>query len=117
MSAANLVRLLRPDQPAEVRRSAILVLAELGIRETEIASAIRETLDDPDPAVRLQAIQAVGKLKVDAALPQLLDRIRGGGPEAEQSAEAAVRRGAKGAKALQELMPKVAPGLRRYIAA
>ena len=115
--AANLVRLLRPDQPAEVRRSAILVLAELGLRETNVASAIRESLDDPEPAVRLQAIQAVGKLKVDAALPQLLERIRGGGPEAEQSAEAAVRLGAKGSKGLQELMPKVAPGLRRYIAA
>jgi HEAT repeat protein len=115
--AAKLVRLLRPDQPADIRRAAALVLAELDLREAAVATAIREALDDPDPAVRLQAIQAVGRLKVDAALPQLLDRIRGGGPEAEQSAEAAVRLGAKGARALQDLMPKVAPGLRRYIAA
>ena len=115
--AAKLVGLLRPDQSGDVRRSTILVLTELGLREAEVARAVREALDDPEPAVRLQAIQAVGKLKVDAALPQLLERIRGGGPEAEQSAEAAVRLGAKGSKALQELMPKVAPGLRRYIAA
>jgi HEAT repeat protein len=115
--AAKLVRLLRPDQPADVRRAAILVLAELGLREADAAAAIREALDDSDPTVRLQAIQAVGKLRVDAALPQLLERIRGGGPEAEQSAESAVRLGAKGSKGLQELMPKVAPGLRRYIAA
>jgi HEAT repeat protein len=115
--AAKLVRLLRPDQPADVRRAAILVLTELGLRDAEVATAVREALDDPDPTVRLQAIQAVGKLKVDATLPQLLERIRGGGPEAEQSAEAAVRLGAKGSKGLQELMPRVAPGLRRYIAA
>ncbi len=117
VAAAKLVRLLRPDQPADVRRAAILVLAELGLREADAASAIRESLDDPDSAVRLQAIQAVGRLKIDGALPQLLERIRGGGPESEQAAEAAVRLGAKGSKALQQLMPKVAPGLRRYIAA
>src|SRR5215207_10080395 len=115
--AASLVRLLNPDQPADVRRSAAVVLAELGLRDTQVSAAVADALDDPEAAVRLQAIQAVGKLKIDAALPQLLDRIRGGGPEAEQSAEAAVRLGAKGTKALQALMPKVAPGLRRYIAA
>src|SRR5581483_9478727 len=115
--AAKLVRLLRPDQTAGVRRAAAVVLAELGLRDAEVSAAVRESLDDPDPAVRLQAIHAVGRLKIDAALPQLLDRIRGGGEEAEQAAEAAVRLGAKAVRALQDLMPKVAPGLRRYIAA
>src|SRR5437660_1724512 len=115
--AAKLVRLLQPDQPADVRRATALVLAELDLRETHVAAALRESLDDPEPAVRLQAIHAIGKLKIDAALPQLHDLIRGAGPEAELSAEATVRLGVKGAKALQALMPKVAPGLRRYIAA
>src|SRR5437762_3318298 len=117
VATANLVRLLKPDQPADVRRAAAIVLAELDLRDAAVSTGVREALDDPESAVRLQAIQAVGKLKIDTALPQLLDRIRGGGPEAEQSAEAAVRLGAKGTKALQQLMPKVAPGLRRYIAA
>ncbi|HEY1377928.1 MAG TPA: HEAT repeat domain-containing protein [Gemmataceae bacterium] len=117
VATANLVRLLKTDQPADVRRAAAVVIAELDLRDAAVATAIREALDDPDPAVRLQAIQAVGRLKIDAALPQLIDRIRGGGPEAEQAAEAAVRLGSKGTKALQGLMPKVAPGLRRYIAA
>src|SRR2546429_7503093 len=117
VATANLVRLLKTDQPADVRRSAVVVLTELDLRDNAVSTAVREALDDPDPAVRLQAIQAVGKLKLDAALPQLLDRIRGGGPEAELSAEATVRLGAKGTKALQALMPQVAPGLRRYIAA
>jgi hypothetical protein len=115
--ASKLVDLLQPEHPADVRRSAAVVLAELDLRESGVAKAILEALDDPDPAVRLQAIQAVGKLKLDAALPRLLDRIYGGGPEAEQSAESAVRLGAKGVKGLQALMPKVSPGLRRYIAA
>src|SRR5205823_1774222 len=115
--AAKLVRLLGADQPADVRRATTVVLAELGLRDNEVSAAVRDALDDPESAVRLQAIHAVGKLRIDAALPHLLDRIRGGGPEAEQAAEAAVRLGAKGSKALQGLMPKVAPGLRRYIAA
>src|SRR5207249_8335453 len=113
VAAASLVRLLRPDQTADVRRAAAVVLGELGLRDTPVSAAVIDALDDPESAVRLQAIQAVGKLKIDAALPQLLDRIRGGGPEAEQAAEAVVRLGAKGSKALQQLMPKVAPGLRR----
>src|SRR5947209_17057903 len=115
--AAKLVALLDSDRPADVRRAAVVVIAELDLRDNPVATALRKALDDPDPPVRLQAIQAVGKLRIDAALPQLLDRIRGGGPEAEQSAEAAVRLGAEGTRALQELIAKVAPGLRRHIAA
>src|SRR5581483_6284333 len=107
--AAKLVRLLRPDQTAGVRRAAAVVLAELGLRDAEVSAAVRESLDDPDPAVRLQAIHAVGRLKIDAALPQLLDRIRGGGEEAEQAAGAAVRLGAKAVRRRQDLMPRVAP--------
>ncbi len=46
----------------------------------------------------------------------MLERIKEGGEEAEQAAQAAAKLGSKGSRALQELMPKVAPGLRRYIA-
>ena len=58
----------------------------------------------------------MGNLRIEAALPHLLERIKEGGEEAEQAAQAAAKMGAKGSRALQELMPKVAPGLRRYIA-
>src|SRR5205823_10657532 len=64
-----------------------------------------------------QVIRAVGKLKIEAALPHLLARIKEGGHEADEAAHAAARIGPKGTRALQELMPRVAPGLRRYIAA
>ena len=65
----------------------------------------------------VQVIRTVGKLRVEPALPRLTARIKEGGPEADEAAHAAAHLGAKGTRALQELMPKVAPGLRRYIAA
>lgn len=117
VTSSKLVALLDPEQDVEVRRSAVIVLSELGLKSNDVANGVLAALDDPDQSVRQQAIQAVGRLKIDAALTQLLDRIRSGGPEAELSAEAAVRLGAKGVKALQALMPQVSPGLRRYIAA
>jgi HEAT repeat protein len=119
MPTANhkLLGLLRPGNSAEIRRAAALVLGELGDRDKETSAALRERLEDNDAAVRLEAVRAVGKLRVEAALPTLLDRIRDGGVEAEQAALAAAHLGAKATKALQEMMPRVAPGLRRYIAA
>jgi hypothetical protein len=113
----KLVRLLNADHPAEVRCAAALILGELGVRDAAVGRALVEHLADPESAVRLQVIGAVGKLRVEQALPGLLEKIREGGEEAERAAHAAARLGAKGARGLQELMPKVAPGLRRYIAA
>jgi HEAT repeat protein len=114
--AAKLLELLDAERPAETRRAAVLVVGEVGLRDAATAKAICASLEDADPAVRLEAIRAAGKLKVDAALPLLLERIKVGGVEAEQAALSAARLGARGTRALQELMPKVAPGLRRYIA-
>jgi HEAT repeat protein len=61
-------------------------------------------------------MKSIGKLRVDAALPRLLERVRHGGEEAETAAQAAAHLGAKGTHALQNLMGQVAPGLRRRIA-
>ncbi len=108
---------MNADQPPEVRCAAALVLGELGGRDAEVSRALCEHLEDDDAALRLQVIRAVGKLRVEPALPQLLERIKDGGAEAEQAALAAARLGARGTRGLQELMPRVAPGLRRYIAA
>ncbi len=113
----KLLRLLQADHPVEIRRAAALVLGELGVRDAEAADALCEGLEDPEPAVRLEVIRSVGKLRVEQALPRLLERIRTGGEEADAAAHAAAHLGVKGTRALQELMPKVAPGLRRYIAA
>jgi HEAT repeat protein len=113
----KVLKLLDADQPAEVRCAAAMVLGEVGVRNAEVAKALRECLDDEAPAVRLQAIRAAGKLRMADVLPRLLERVKDGGEEAHEAVEAAARLGPKGSKALQELMPRVAPGVRRIIAA
>jgi HEAT repeat protein len=116
-TSKKLLSLLDGSRPPEVRRAAMVVLGEIGLREASIAGAVSEGLEDTDPAVRLAALSAAGKLGVERAIPQLLERVRLGGEESEAAARAASRLGAKGSKALQGLMPQVAPGLRRRIAA
>src|SRR5438034_1333822 len=113
----KIVRLLQSEHAPEARSAAALVLGEVGTRDAELAKVLCERLQDADPTLRLQVIKSVGKLRVEQALPRLMERIKEGGEEAEAAAQAAAHMGAKGTKALQDLMPKVAPGLRRYIAA
>ena len=113
----KLARLLKADQTPEVRAAAALVVAELGIKDAEISSALLALLDDEAEEVRLRAIHAVGSLKVTKALPTLIERVKQGGDESHRAAESAARLGSEGARALQELMHGVSPGLRRYIAA
>jgi hypothetical protein len=115
--AQKILRLMQPDNPPEVRCAAAVVLGELGARDADISRELCKRLADDEPVLRLAAIRAVGKLRIDPALPQLLERIKAGGEEAEAAAQSAAQLGAKGTRGLQELMPRVAPGLRRYIAA
>jgi HEAT repeat protein len=113
----KLLRLLNAEHPPDVRRAAALVLGELGVRDADAAKALGDALEDAEPSVRLEVVRAVGKLRIESALPRLLSRIKEGGEEAGAAAQAAAHLGAKGTRALQDLMPKVAPGLRRTIAA
>jgi HEAT repeat protein len=113
----KILKLLNPANAPEVRCAAALVLAEVGVRDGDVNQALSSCLDDTVPAVRLQAIRAVGKLGVAAVLPRLLERIEHGGEESHVAAEAVARLGEKGSKALHGLMPRVAPGVRRTIAA
>src|SRR5206468_11794831 len=85
-------------------------------RDAELTQVLLAALDDADPSVRLQALTAVGKLRIESALARLLERITEGGLESEVAAQAAARLGARGTNALRGLMSKVAPGLRRRIA-
>jgi HEAT repeat protein len=117
VSLKKLLRLLEADQPQDVRSAVALVLGELGVKDGELSKELIEQFKDPDTALRLQVIKAIGKLRIDSALRPLLERIKAGGEESAEAAQAAARLGGKGTRALQELMPQVAPGLRRYIAA
>src|SRR5262249_6184225 len=113
----KLLQLLGPGHPAELRAATALVLGEIVGRDTDASRALCAALKDADPAVRTQALIAVGKLRIERALPELLNRLREGGPESELAAQSAARLGAKGIRALQGMMSEVAPGLRRRIAA
>jgi hypothetical protein len=116
VSLSKILRMLSPGNNVEVRRAAVTVLGELGERTGEVPDAVVAALADDDGEVRLRAITAAGKLRVEKALPLLTERIKAGGTEAVQAAEVAARLGAKGRRQLHDLMPQVAPGLRRYIA-
>jgi HEAT repeats len=115
ISAKKLAKLMRPEQPIEIRGSAVVVAAELAVKDPDIAAEVIERISDESDAVRIQAIKAVGKLKLTKALPMLMERIENGGEEAKLAAEAAAKLGNEGVKRLQEMMHQVAPGLRRYI--
>jgi hypothetical protein len=116
-TSKKLVRLLQPTNPPEVRCAAALVLGEVGGRDAESARALCDGLQDLESPVRLQVLIAIGKLRIESALPALLAGVHQGGPEAEAAAQAAAQLGAKATRALRELMTQVAPGLRRRIAA
>lgn len=115
--ADKLIRLTTPGHPSEVRCAAVTVLGELGGRDAEVNAAVLEALAADDPAVRVRAVRAAGQLKIDKALPTLIERINHGGAEGELAAEAAAKLGPKGTHALQEVIHKVVPGVRKYIAA
>jgi HEAT repeat protein len=112
----KLLHLFAPESSAEVRRAAVVVLGELGLRDAEVSRAVCDGLADPDAGVRLRLLTVIGQLRIEPALPQLLKKIEEGGEESELAALAAAKLGAKGTRALQDLMHKVAPGLRRRIA-
>ena len=114
--AKKIAKLLSSSTPS-VRSASLLVAGELGAKDPEIASAVLALLDDPAGFVRIEAVRTAGKLKLEKALPTLLDRIGHGGTEGDASAKSAAAMGAKGVKALQELLHKVVPGVRKYIAA
>lgn len=115
--ADKIIRFTGPDHSPEVRAAAITVLGELGGRDTAVSSAILDALSADDGSVRVRAVRAAGQLRIDKSLPLLIERINHGGVEGELAAEAAAKLGTKGTHALQEVIHKVVPGVRKYIAA
>lgn len=116
-TSQKLVQLLGPKHPGELRCAAALVLGEIGCRGAELAQPLLEALDEGDPAFRAQVLTAIGKLRIERALPRLIEVVSSGGPEAELAAQAAARLGARGTKALRQVMEGASPVLRRRVAA
>jgi HEAT repeat protein len=117
IAVKKFIRLLKPDQPAEVRAAAVLVAGELGVKDAEASAELLACMDDDDDAVRLAAVRAAGTLGLKKALPTLLDRIKSGGEESHLAAAAAAKLGPDGVKGLQDILHHVPPGVRRTIAA
>jgi HEAT repeat protein len=113
--AKKLVKLLSSDG-ASTRTAALVVAGEIGFKDSEFSSVVLKLLDDVSGQVRLEAVRTAGKLRIEKALPTLLDRIGHGGSEGAAAAKSAALLGPKGVKALQEILHKVVPGVRKYIA-
>ncbi len=112
----RIVVLLTTHPEAFVKTAAARLLAELSLKDKAVAAGLLKVVEDADPSVRLEAIRALGKLGIESALPRLVEFIKQGGAESEAAADAAAQLGARAVKSLQELMHRVAPGLRRRIA-
>ena len=54
----KITRLLQPDQPADLRAAAVLVLSEIGAKDADANAELIARLDDSDPTVRENAIKA-----------------------------------------------------------
>jgi HEAT repeat protein len=114
----KLVQLIDSAEDAELRRAAVQVAGALGsAKERDLVKALLAALDDGDPALRTAAIETLGRLGADEALPRLVEVVRQGGAELDAAARAAGRTGARGARAMGKLMADAAPPLRRRIAA
>lgn len=101
------------DGDLELRRAAVRVGGKLGsIRDRSLVKALLGILNETDSGLRIAAIQGLGNLQVEEALPQLVEIIHHGGAEAEAAAHAATQLGSKGVRALGKVMHEAAPGLR-----
>jgi HEAT repeat protein len=113
----RLVELMRKGSPT-VRRSAIIVAAELGsAQDGKLVQGLLSATRDEDPEVRQAAVAALRQLRAAAALPRLLELVRDGGPELESAAQSAASLGQRGARALEKLMQSLPTALRSRIVA
>lgn len=109
----KLINLIAANGDAELRPAAIRVGGALGsLKERGLIKALTDVLAEENPAVRIPAIEALGRLQAEEVLPRLAEIIRHGGAEAEAAAHAACQLGAKGARVLGKIMHDAAPGLR-----
>jgi HEAT repeat protein len=114
----KLIQLITEADPLELRRAAVLVAGAVGpAKDRDLVKALLETLDDADAALRLGVLEALGRLRAEEALPRLAALVEQGGVEVEAAAQAAGRVGTRGARAMEQVMARAAPALRRRIAA
>jgi HEAT repeat protein len=114
---AKLVELFTAAPTTELRVAALKVVGSVGsAKEKALVKGLLAALDDSEPTLRTAAVEAVGQLKIDAALPRLEDFVRGGGPELEAAVHAASLLGARGIRHMSKIMDDGTPSQRSRIA-
>jgi HEAT repeat protein len=106
------------SENGELRREGIRSLRRLARFDPEARNALRQMLDDPDPSVRREAIDAVGDLGDKEAIPSLMQLLDDG--DAESRREAVQNLGKLGAKlagpSIAELLADPSERVRREAA-
>src|SRR5439155_14773824 len=115
---ARLTELIAGAERPEVRRAAVVVTAALKpAKDANLHKALVGALDADDAELRRVRGEALGELRVEPALARLVQIVERGGTEADAAVQALGHLGARGTKALGQVMAHAAPGLRRRIAA
>ncbi len=113
----KLIALINSPERPELRRAAVLVAGETAnSKDKSLPKALLDALHEDDPGLRALVLDALGKLRVEQALPKLVELVRAGSHELEAAARAAGHLGARGARAMEKLMGEVPTALRRRIA-
>ena len=114
----KLIALIQSAETPELRLAALRVAGAVGTaKDAGLVQALTAVLDEADPAARAAAIEALGRLRAERALPRLLEIARQGGPDVEAAARAAGQMGVRGTKAVAKLLDEAHPFFRRRIAA
>jgi HEAT repeat protein len=85
----DLLKVLNKAEVPKVRRAVLSALGEL--RDPELSGAIGELLDDPDPTIRLEAVNAIGRsqapfIEFQGRLRDRLDPKKETSPEVREAA-------------------------------
>jgi HEAT repeat protein len=114
----RLIALINEADAPAVRRAAVQVIGTLKpAKEPALHKALLAALDAEDVDLRRLAVNTLGDLRVEEALPRLVKLVEVGGPDVDPAVQALGHLGVRGTKALSQVMSRVAPGLRRRIAA
>jgi HEAT repeat protein len=114
----RLISLIASSEDLEVRKAAVRVAGALKpSKERALNQALVGLLSEQDLSLRGLAVEALGEARADEALPRLVELVQGAGPEVEGAVRAIGHLGARGTKALGQVMHAAGPALRRRIAA
>ncbi len=113
---AKLMHLASDGDSTEMRRAALKVLGSVGDGKALVRLLI-DTLKDSEEPLRIAAIEAIGQIAAEDALPHLEELVRKGGPELESAVHTASLLGARGARLMGKIMHEVSPSLKSRMAA